>query len=197
MASATAATIFNCEINTGERVAEAASRVTRPWRSALAPATTFSRLKTPWSTASRMPPPATATRPSRSAFSPTEIETTLTGRFRPRPPSNRKAREIQGDRMLTQRQEAMERIVDNRTPQIEAGKREHEELVCRIGANPELGPECPRERALATRKQNNPDASQRHGNILLDDIQTRVRRRPEVQRSRAALDKVGCGRSRP
>jgi hypothetical protein len=42
---------------------------------------------------------------------------------------NDKAREIQGDRMLTQHQEAMDRIGNNRTPQCGAGKREHQELV--------------------------------------------------------------------
>ena len=54
---------------------------------------------------------------------------------------NQKAREIQGDRMLTQRQEAMDRIVDNWTPQYEAGQREHEELVARIEDTRELRPQ--------------------------------------------------------
>ena len=54
---------------------------------------------------------------------------------------NEKAREIQGDRMLTRRQEAMARIVDNWTPRYEAAQREHEELVARIEDTRELWPE--------------------------------------------------------
>ena len=51
---------------------------------------------------------------------------------------NQKAREIQGDQMLTQHQEAMDRIVDNWTLQYENAKREHEELVARIEDTREL-----------------------------------------------------------
>ena len=68
---------------------------------------------------------------------------------------NQKAREIQGDRMLTQRQEAMDRIVDNWTPRYEAAKREHEELVARIEDTRELRPQYLQEQVDRIERQGN------------------------------------------
>ena len=53
---------------------------------------------------------------------------------------NDRAREIQGDSVLTQHQEATDRIVSNWTPQYVAAKREHQELVGRINDTRELWP---------------------------------------------------------
>ena len=68
---------------------------------------------------------------------------------------NEKAREIQGDRMLTLHQEAMERIVDNWTPRYEAAKREHEELVTRIADTRALWPEYQQEQVNLIGRQGN------------------------------------------
>ena len=51
---------------------------------------------------------------------------------------NDRAREIQGDRVLTQHQEAMDRIVSNWTPWYVAARREHQELVERINDTRQL-----------------------------------------------------------
>ena len=76
---------------------------------------------------------------------------------------NQKAREIQGDRMLTQHQEAMDRIVSKWTVQYNAAKREHKELVDRIEDTRELWPEYQQEQA---------DLIKRQGNSRLREIMT-------------------------
>ena len=85
---------------------------------------------------------------------------------------NKKAREIQGDAVLTHYQEAMERIVDNWTPQYEAAKREHEELVERISATRELWPEYRQEQSNLIKRQNNPMLRDIMEASLMDDIRT-------------------------
>ena len=68
---------------------------------------------------------------------------------------NDKAREVQGDEVLTQYQEAMDRIVDNWTPQYEAAKREHEEPMTRIEDTRELWPAYRQEQSDRIRRQGN------------------------------------------
>ena len=107
---------------------------------------------------------------------------------------NQKAREIQGDEVLTQYQEAMDRIVDNWTPQYEAAKREHEELVKRINATRELLPEYRQEQSELVKKQNNPMLRDIMEASLMDDIRTFTQwhlKASEVElRSIEALSKI-------
>ena len=107
---------------------------------------------------------------------------------------NQKAREIQGDEVLTQYQEAMDRIVDNWTPQYEVAKREHEELVKRINATRELLPEYRQEQSELVKKQNNPMLRDIVEASLMDDIRTFTQwhlKASEVElRSIEALSKI-------
>ena len=68
---------------------------------------------------------------------------------------NQQAREVQGDRALTLYQEAMDRIVDNWTPQYEAARREHDELVIRIDDARDLWPLYRDEQIALIEKQGN------------------------------------------
>ena len=68
---------------------------------------------------------------------------------------NDRAREIQGDSVLTQHQEATDRIVSNWTPQYVAAKREHQELVGRINDTRELWPGYRQEQITLIERQRN------------------------------------------
>ena len=72
-----------------------------------------------------------------------------------------RAREIQGDRVLTQHQEAMDRIVSNWTPRYVAARREHQELVERINDTRPLWSEHREEQVTLI---------ERPGNAQLGDI---------------------------
>lgn len=112
----------------------------------------------------------------------------------PTPTFNEKAREIQGDRMLTQRQEAMDRIVDNWTPQIEPVRREREELVARIQDVRELWPEYRQEQVDLIERQGNPRLRDIMTESLLSDTKAYDRwhqQATEVEiRSAQALSKI-------
>ena len=73
----------------------------------------------------------------------------------PPPTFNDKARKIQGEKVLTQHQEAMDRIVANWTPQYEAAKHEHQELVTRISDTRDLWPEYRNEQIALIERQGN------------------------------------------
>ena len=74
---------------------------------------------------------------------------------------NDRAREILGDRVLTQHQEAMDRIVSNWTPRYVAARREHQELVERINDTRQLWSEHREEQITLI---------ERPGNAKLGDI---------------------------
>ena len=107
---------------------------------------------------------------------------------------NQKAREIQGDRLLTQHQEAMDKIVGNWTPQYEAAKREHEELVERISDTRELWPEYQSEQVGLIQRQNNPRLRDIMEASLLDDTRAYNRWNSKAsdveRRSMEALSKI-------
>ena len=107
---------------------------------------------------------------------------------------NQKAREIQGDRMLTQRQEAMDRIVDNWMPQYEAAQREHEELVARIEDTRELRPKYLQEQVDRIERQGNSRRREIMTQSLLSDTQACDRwhqKATDVEmRSAEALSKI-------
>ena len=107
---------------------------------------------------------------------------------------NQQARDIQGDEVLTQYQEAMDRIVDNWTPQYESAKREHQELVERINATHELWPKYREEQHNLIGNQNNPVLHDIMEQSLMDDIRTYTRWRLKAseveQRSIEALSKI-------
>ena len=134
MAPVTAAIIFNHEGNTGAQVAEAASRVTgqreERWRRPSPTATSNSpRRPAPAMTSPKAedtvvhgikaatagdgnPPQPVGENADRArAYPDRSVPPTV--------PFNRKARAIRGDRMLTRRREAMDRIVENGTPRSE------------------------------------------------------------------------------
>ena len=68
---------------------------------------------------------------------------------------NGRAREIQGDKVLIQRQEAMDRIVNNWTPQYAAARRKYQEPVERISDTGALWPECREEQITLIERQGN------------------------------------------
>ena len=82
---------------------------------------------------------------------------------------NDRAREIQGDRALTQRQEAMDRIVSNWTPQYAAARRKYQEPVERISDTRALWPECREEQITLIERQGNAQLGDRMHRSLVDD----------------------------
>ena len=72
---------------------------------------------------------------------------------------NDRAREIQGDRVLTQYQEAMDRIVSNWTPWYVAARREHQELVERINDTRQLWPEYRKEQTPSSNGKATPSCA--------------------------------------
>ena len=107
---------------------------------------------------------------------------------------NEEAGGVLGVEALARCQEAMDRIVNNWTPQYETVKREHEDLVERINATRELWPEYRREQSNLIQKQNNPMLRDVMEQSLMDDIRTFTRwhlKASEVeQRSTEALSKI-------
>ena len=107
---------------------------------------------------------------------------------------NQKAREIQGDRALTQHREAMDRIVDNWRPQYKAAKREHQELVERIDATRELWPEYWEEQIALIDRQGNPRLREVMWLSLVNDTnaydQWRQQASDVEMRSAEALSKI-------
>ena len=107
---------------------------------------------------------------------------------------NDKARQIQGDRMLTQHQEAMDRIVDNWAPQYDAAKREHQELVERINDTRELWPEYRQEQITLIEQQRNAKLRNIMHTSLIDDTKAYDRWHSQAtdveMRSAEALSKI-------
>ena len=71
---------------------------------------------------------------------------------------NGRAREIQGDKVLIQRQEAMDRIVNNWTPQYAAARRKYQEPVERISDTRALWSERREEQITLIERQGNAQA---------------------------------------
>ena len=107
---------------------------------------------------------------------------------------NDRAREIQGDRALTQRQEAMDRIVSNWTPQYAAARREHQELVERINDTSQLWPERREEQITPIERQGNAKLRDIMHRSLIDDTKSDDRWRRQAsdveRRSAPALSKI-------
>ena len=107
---------------------------------------------------------------------------------------NDTAREIQGDRVLTQHQEAMDRIVSNWTPQYNAAKREHQELVERINDTRELWPEYRQEQITLIERQRNAKLRTIMHESLIDDTKAYSRWHTQAtgveMRSAEALSKI-------
>ena len=107
---------------------------------------------------------------------------------------NDKAREIQGNRMLTLHQEAMDRIVGNWTPQYEAAKREHQELVGRINDTRKLWPQYRQEQITLIEKQRNAKLGNIMHKSLIDDTEAYISWHSQAtdveMRSAEALSKI-------
>ena len=107
---------------------------------------------------------------------------------------NDKAREIQGDSVLTQHQEAMDRIVDNWTPQYEAAKREHQELVERINDTRAVWPEYRGEQVALIERQGNDKLREIMYLSMIDDTKAYDRWHSQAtdveMRSAQALSKI-------
>ena len=107
---------------------------------------------------------------------------------------NDRAREIQGDSVLTQHQEAMDRIVDNWTPQYEAAKREHQELVERINDTRALWPEYREEQVALIEHQGNDKLREIMYLSMIDDTKAYDRWHSQAtdveMRSAEALSKI-------
>ena len=82
---------------------------------------------------------------------------------------NDRAREIQGDKVLIQRQEAMDRIVNNWTPQYAAARRKYQEPVERISDTGALWPECREEQITLIERQGNDKLGDSMHGSLVDD----------------------------
>ena len=82
---------------------------------------------------------------------------------------NGRAREIQGDKVLIQRQEAMDRIVNNWTPQYAAARRKYQEPVERISDTRALWPECQEEQITLIERQGNAQLGDSMHRSLVDD----------------------------
>ena len=106
-----------------------------------------------------------------------------------------RAREIQGDRVLTQHQEALDRIVDNWTPQYVAARREHQELVEPINDTRALWPEYWEEQITLIERSGNAKLGDIMHKSLIDDTKADDRWRRQAsdveRRSAPALSKIG------
>ena len=107
---------------------------------------------------------------------------------------NGRAREIQGDSVLTQRQEAMDRIVSNWTPQYAAARRKYQEPVERISDTGALGPECREEQITLIERQGNDKLGDSMHLSPIDDTKAYDRWRRQASdvemRSAPALSKI-------
>ena len=107
---------------------------------------------------------------------------------------NDRAREIQGDKVLIQRQEAMDRIVSNWTPRYVAARREHQELVERISDTRALWPERRKEQITLIERQGNAKLRDSMHRSLVDDTKSDDRWRRQAsdveRRSAPALSKI-------
>ena len=108
---------------------------------------------------------------------------------------NDRAREIQGDRALTQRQEAMDRIVSNWTPRYVAARREHQELVERINDTRQLWPEYRKEQITPIERPGNAKLRDIMYLSMIDDTKSDDRWHSQATdveiRSAQALSKIG------
>ena len=82
---------------------------------------------------------------------------------------NDRAREIQGDKVLIQRQEAMDRIVNNWTPQYAAARRKYQEPVERISDTRALWSERREEQITLIERQGNAQLGDSMHRSLVDD----------------------------
>ena len=82
---------------------------------------------------------------------------------------NGRAREIQGDKVLIQRQEAMDRIVNNWTPQYAAARRKYQEPVERISDTRALWSERREEQIILIERQGNAQLGDSMHRSLVDD----------------------------
>ena len=106
---------------------------------------------------------------------------------------NGRAREIQGDKVLIQRQEAMDRIVNNWTPQYAAARRKYQEPVERISDTRALWPERREEQITLIERQGNAKLGDSMHRSLVDDTKVYDRRRQASdmeRRSAPALSKI-------
>ena len=96
--------------------------------------------------------------------------------------------------MLTQHQEAMDRIVDNWTPQYVAARREHQELVERINDTRQLWSEYRKEQITLIERQGNAKLRDIMHRSLIDDIKSDDRWRQQASdvemRSAQVLSKI-------
>ena len=93
----------------------------------------------------------------------------------PTPTFNQKVRETQGDRVLTQRQEAMDRIANNWTPEYEAAER--------IKDTPTLWLEYRDQQVAFVDKQGNKQLRETMRMLLVDTTNADDRRLRQVLRS--------------
>ena len=97
--------------------------------------------------------------------------------------------------MLTQYQEAMDRIVSNWTPWYVAARREHQELVERINDTRQLWPEYRKEQTPLIERQGNAKLRDIMHRSLIDDTKADDRWRRQAsdveRRSAPALSKIG------
>ena len=107
---------------------------------------------------------------------------------------NDTAREIQGFLMLTQHQEALDRIVSNWTPWYVAARREHQELVERINDTRQLWSEYRKEQTPLIERQGNAKLRDIMNRSLIDDTKSDDRWRQQASdvemRSAPALSKI-------
>ena len=106
---------------------------------------------------------------------------------------NDRAREIQGDKVLIQRQEAMDRIVNNWTPQYAAARRKYREPVERISDTRALWSERREEQITLIERQGNAQLGDSMHRSLIDDTKAydRCRQASDVERRSApALSKI-------
>ena len=97
--------------------------------------------------------------------------------------------------MLTQHQEAMDRIVSNWTPRYVAARREHQELVERINDTRALWPEYWEEQITLIERPGNAQLGDIMHRSLIDDTKADDRWRQQASdvemRSAPALSKIG------
>ena len=107
---------------------------------------------------------------------------------------NDRAREIQGDKVLIQRQEAMDRIVNNWTPQYAAARRKYQELVERISDTRALWSERREEQITLIERQGNAKLGDSMHRSLVDDTKAYDRWRRQASdvemRSAPTLSKI-------
>ena len=107
---------------------------------------------------------------------------------------NDRAREIQGDRALIQRQEAMDRIVSNWTPRYVAARRKYQEPVERINDTRALWSERREEQIILIERQGNAQLGDSMHRSLVDDTKAYDRWRRQAsdveRRSAPALSKI-------